>query len=65
MIFVNFNVVSSQPASLVQGELEDRHTKIIYTDEDIKSPPITKDADVTNHRVVHMEEVFSKAAHLR
>ena len=59
-----FFLVSSQQPSLAQGELEDRRTEVVFTDEGNKSP-ITKDADVTNHSVVLMEEVINKAGDLR
>ena len=57
-------VVPSQKPSLAQGELEARHIEVIRTDEGSTSP-ITKDAEVTNHKVLHMEEVISKAGDFR
>jgi hypothetical protein len=42
--------------------MEDRHTEVVYPDH---KSALTKDADVTNHRVVHVEEVINKAAELR
>ena len=55
-------VDSSQAPSLAKGEQEDRRTEVVYSDH---KAALTKNAEVTNHRVVHMEEVVNKAGDLR
>ncbi|XP_028395894.1 tubulin polyglutamylase TTLL5-like [Dendronephthya gigantea] len=54
---------SHHKESLAQGELEDRHTEVVFTNEK-GSFPIAQDADVTNHRIVHMDEVINLAGNL-
>ena len=63
MPVILFAVPSHKP-SLVQGELEARHIEVVHTNE-LGTSPITKDAEVVNHKVLHMEEIISKAGDLR